>query len=205
VSKVRKLFVSEFLTVDGVMQAPGGSKEDMEGGFPHGGWQAGLFDEDMGRAVDRGMSETGGFVLGRKTYEIFAAYWPTATGDNAEFASVMNEMPKYVASTTLRPPLEWQNSTLLEGDLREAVTALKQQGGKDLQVIGSGNLAASLMELGLVDELRLMIHPLVLGTGKRLFPEGVPRMGLRLLDSTTSSTGVLIVTYGMESPADRVA
>ena len=202
---MRKLFLSEFVTLDGVMQAPGGSDEDMEGGFEHGGWQEGLFDDAMGSAVTQYMEETGGFVLGRTTYQIFAGYWPKATGDDAEFAHVMNEMPKYVASTTLRAPLEWQNSTLLEGDLGEAITALKGQEGKDLQVIGSGKLAASLMEGGLVDELRLMIHPLVLGTGKRLFPEGVPRMGLRLLDSTTSSTGVLIVTYGMESPGERVA
>jgi dihydrofolate reductase len=201
---MRKLFLSEFITLDGVIQAPGGSDEDMEDGFQHGGWQAELFDDAMGTAVTEYMAETGGFVLGRKTYQIFAGYWPKAAGDDAEFAHVMNDMPKFVASTTLRPPLEWENSTLLEGELGEAVTALKAHEGKDLQVIGSGNLAASLLDLGLVDEIRLMIHPLVLGNGKRLFPEGVPRMPLRLLDSSTSSTGVLIVTYGMESPADRV-
>lgn len=151
------------------------------------------------------MANTGAFVLGRKTYEVFAAYWPTAKEEVGEFADLMNEMPKYVASRTLRPPLSWQNSTLLEGDLGETISALKQEEGKDLQVIGSGNLAASLMRLGMVDELRLMIHPLVLGSGKRLFPDGLPRIPLRLLDSKTTSTGVLIVTYGMESLGDSVA
>jgi len=202
---MRKLFVSEFLTVDGVMQAPGASDEDMEGGFQHGGWQLPYFDEVFAKSMDETMAKTSGFVLGRKTYELFAAYWPTAKEEVGEFADVMNEMPKHVASTTLRPPLEWRNSTLLEGDLAQALTALKEGDGKDLQVIGSGNLAASLMRLGLVDEFRLMIHPLVVGSGKRLFAEGVPMMPLRLLDSTVSSTGVLIVTYGMESPAPGVA
>ncbi|MGH2674511.1 MAG: dihydrofolate reductase family protein [Actinomycetota bacterium] len=201
---MRKLFVSEFLTVDGVMQAPGASDEDMEGGFQHGGWQLAYFDEIFATSMTETMENTGGFVLGRKTYEVFAAYWPTATEEVGEFAHVMNDMPKYVASTTLQAPLAWQNSTLLEGNLEEAVGALKEADGKDLQVIGSGNLATSLMRLGLVDELRLMIHPLVLGDGKRLFSQGIPRMPLRLLDSTTSTTGVLIVTYGMESPGAGV-
>ncbi|HYZ10720.1 MAG TPA: dihydrofolate reductase family protein [Actinomycetota bacterium] len=202
---MRKLFVSEFLTVDGVMQAPGASDEDMEGGFQHGGWQLAYFDDVFAKSMEETMGNTGAFVLGRKTYEIFAAYWPTAKEEVGEFADLMNEMPKYVASKSLRPPLEWQNSTLLEGDVGESITALKQEEGKDLQVIGSGNLAASLMRLGMVDEFRLMIHPLVLGSGRRLFPEGLPRIPLRLLDSKTTSTGVLIVTYGMESPGDSVA
>jgi dihydrofolate reductase len=203
VDGMRKLFVSEFLTVDGVMQAPGASDEDLEGGFQHGGWQLAYFDEVFARSMEETMANTGAFVLGRKTYELFAAYWPTAKEEVGEFADVMNEMPKYVASRTLRPPLEWQNSTLLEGDLREAVTKLKDEDGKDLQVIGSGGLARWLAGEDLVDEYRLMIHPLVLGRGKRLFAEGGPRMPLRLIDSTASTTGVLIVTYGMESrPAD---
>src|SRR5919108_6159322 len=140
---MRKLFVSEFLTLDGVMQAPGGSDEDVEGGFEHGGWQLAYFDKVFEASMTEVMERTGGFVLGRKTYEIFAAYWPTAREEVGEFADVMNEMPKYVASKSLRPPLEWQNSTLLEGDVGESITALKQEEGKDLQVIGSGNLAAS--------------------------------------------------------------
>jgi dihydrofolate reductase len=200
---MRNLFVSEFLTLDGVMQAPGASDEDVEGGFQHGGWQLAYFDEVFARSMEETMANTGAFVLGRKTYELFAAYWPTAKEEVGEFADVMNEMPKFVASTTLRPPLEWQNSTLLEGDLREAITKLKDVDGKDLQVIGSGVLARWLAGEDLVDEYHLMIHPLVLGSGKRLFAEGGPRMPLRLIDSTASTTGVLIVTYGMESrPAD---
>jgi dihydrofolate reductase len=202
---VRRLFVSEFLTVDGVMQAPGGSDEDLEGGFEHGGWQLAYFDDVFAKSMTEVMERTGAFLLGRKTYELFAAYWPTAKEEVGEFADLMNEMPKYVASTTLRPPLEWQNSTLLEGDPAQAVAALKQEEGKDLQVIGSGRLARWLQAEGLVDEYRLMIHPLVLGSGKRLFAEGGPRIQLRLLDSTVSTTGVLIVTYGMESPAEGVA
>lgn len=201
---MRKLIVSEFLSLDGVMQGPGGSEEDTEGGFKHGGWQMPYVDDVFGEYVDRSMAETGGLVLGRKTYEIFAAYWPTHT-EVGEIAKVLNEMPKYVASRTLRPPLEWQHSTLLDGDLGEGIAKLKAEDGKDLQVIGSGNLAGSLMELGLVDEFRLMIHPLVLGGGKRLFAEGLPRTPLRLLDSTTSSSGVLLVTYGMESASEGVA
>lgn len=201
---MRKLFVSEFLTLDGVMQAPGASDEDLEGGFEHGGWQLAYFDEVFAKSMEEVMAETGGFVLGRKTYELFAAYWPTAKEEVGGFADVINEMPKHVASTTLREPLAWQNSTLLEGDLEEAVRALKEEDGKDLQVIGSGRLASWLAARGLVDEYRLMIHPLVLGSGKRLF-QGGTRMSLRLIDSAVTTTGVLIVTYGMESPGVGVA
>jgi dihydrofolate reductase len=193
---MRKLVVSEFMTLDGVMQAPGGPEEDTEGGFRHGGWQGPYFDDEVGKAVDEGISGTGGFLLGRKTYEIFASYWPNAQEEgDQEFAPVMNEMPKYVASTTLRAPLEWQNSTLLEGDLEQAVRRLKEEDGKDLRVLGSGRLAGWLGSRGLVDEYHLMIHPIVLGTGKRLFEDGGPRMPLRLVDSTTTPNGNLILTY----------
>jgi dihydrofolate reductase len=205
VSRVRKLFVSEFLTVDGVMQAPGASDEDMEGGFQHGGWQLAYFDDVFAKSMEETMANTGAFVLGRKTYELFAAYWPTAKEEVGEFADLMNEMPKYVASRSRRAPLSWQNSTLLEGDLREAITNLKVEDGRDLQVIGSGQLARWLADQGLVDEYRLMIHPVVLGSGKRLFEGGGPRMRLRLIDSAVSTTGVLIVTYGMESGGAGVA
>lgn len=201
---MRKLIVSEFLSLDGVMQAPGASDEDEEGGFEHGGWQMAYIDEVFGKTMTEAMAETGGFVLGRKTYEIFAAYWPTATEDG-EFAEVMNGMPKYVASTTLGEPLAWQNSTLFKGDLAEAVMKVKQEKGKDLQVIGSGQLAQWLAAQGLVDRYRLLIHPLVLGSGKRLFAEGGSRVPLRLIDSTVTTTGVLIVTYGMESAGAGVA
>jgi dihydrofolate reductase len=193
---MRRLVVSEFMTLDGVMQGPGGPEEDTEGGFRHGGWQAAYFDDEIGKAVDEGMSRTGGFLLGRKTYEIFASYWPNAKEEEDQgFAPVMNEMPKYVASTTLRAPLEWQNSTLLEGDLEQAVRRLKEEDGKDLRVLGSGRLAGWLGSRGLVDEYHLMIHPIVLGSGKRLFEDGGPRMPLRLVDSTTTPNGNLILTY----------
>jgi dihydrofolate reductase len=197
---MRRLVVSEFMTVDGVMQAPGGPEEDTEGGFRHGGWQGPYFDDEVGKAVDEGISRTGGFLLGRKTYQIFAGYWPTATEDQ-EFAPVMNDMPKYVASTTLRPPLEWQNSTLLEGDLEQAVRRLKEEDGKDLRVLGSGRLAGWLGERGLVDEYHLMIHPVVLGSGKRLFEDGGPRIPMRLVDSKTTPNGNLILTYELQPEA----
>jgi dihydrofolate reductase len=201
---MRKLIVSEFLSLDGVMQAPGASDEDVEGGFKHGGWQLAYIDDVFAKSMTEAMAETGGFVLGRKTYELFAAYWPTAT-EGGEFAEVMNGMPKYVASTTLGEPLAWQNSTLLKGDLAEAVTKVKQEEGRDLQVIGSGQLAQWLAAQGLVDRYRLLIHPVVLGSGRRLFAEGGSRVPLRLIHSTVTTTGVLIVTYGMESAGGGVA
>jgi dihydrofolate reductase len=189
-----RVVISEFLTLDGVMQAPGGSDEDREGDFQHGGWQMPYIDDAFGEAVLKGFQAAGGLLLGRETYEIFAAYWPNQPADDP-FAATMNEMPKYVASTTLKEPLEWNNSSLLKGDVAEAVAGLKEQPGKDLMVIGSGRLAQTLMRHDLVDEYRLMIHPLVLGTGKRLFGDDDVKLPLKLVDSQTSSTGVLIVTY----------
>lgn len=190
---MRKVIVSEFLTLDGVMQGPGGSDEDREGGFEHGGWQGPYWDDEQAKAIDEVFAETDGFLLGRKTYEIFAGYWPTAT-EAGEFADVMNEMPTFVASRTLKEPLEWQNSTLLEGDAAEAVRKLKAGPGKALQVIGSGDFAQTLMANDLVDEYRLMIYPIVLGTGKRLFRESGP-IPLKLVSGTTTERGVQIVTY----------
>lgn len=190
---MRKVIVSEFLTLDGVMQGPGGSDEDREEGFEHGGWQGPYWNDEQGKAIDEVFAETDGFLLGRKTYEIFAGYWPTAT-EVGEFADVMNEMPTYVASRTLKEPLEWQNSTLLEGDAAEAVRKLKERPGKALQVIGSGDFAQTLMANDLVDEYRLMIYPIVLGSGKRLFRESGP-IPLKLVTGTTTETGVQIVTY----------
>jgi dihydrofolate reductase len=191
---MRKVLVSEFLTLDGVMQGPGGPDEDREGGFQEGGWQLPYFDEAAGAAVAKGLAQTGGLLLGRKTYEIFAAYWPNQPpGD--EFADILNNVPKHVASTTLQEPLEWNDSTLIHGDVAAGVVELKQQGGDDLKVIGSGNLVQTLVRNDLVDEYRLMIHPLVLGSGKRLFEKGGPRAPLKLTASETSGTGVLIVTY----------
>lgn len=192
---MRKVIVNEFLTLDGVMQAPGGVDEDRDGGFEHGGWQLPLLDDVAQKSIAEGMAEAGGFLLGRKTYEIFAAYWPTASEEEAVVAGPLNSLPKYVASRTLTDPLAWQNSTVLEGDVAEAVGALKRESGKDVHVIGSGDLVQTLMQHDLVDEYRLMINPILVGSGKRLFRGNNDRQVLRLVDSTISSTGVVIATY----------
>jgi dihydrofolate reductase len=189
-----KVVVSTFLSLDGVMQAPGGPDEDRSGGFEHGGWQMPYFDEVGGQAVAQGFATTDGLLLGRKTYEIFAAYWPNQPTDDP-FAAAMNGMQKYVASRTLQEPLQWSNSTLLKGNVGEEGNKLREQPGKDLQVIGSGEFAQTLIDNDLVDEYRLMVHPIVLGTGKRLFRDGSKKTALRLVDSTTTTTGVLILTY----------
>lgn len=191
---MRKLFVSEFLTLDGVMQAPGDANEDRSGGFDQGGWQLAYFDEVFGSTVMEGLAATGGFLLGRRTYEIFAAHWPNQPADDP-LASTFNELPKYVVSTTMSEPLPWQNSTLIQGEVGTEIAKLKDQTGKDIQVIGSGELVQTLIRHDLVDEYRLMIHPILLGSGKRLFREGSSPTRLRLVDSKTSGTGVLILTY----------
>ena len=190
-----RIVVSEFLTLDGVMQAPGGKEEDTSGGFEHGGWQNDndFFDDVAGQAIMESFERADGMLLGRRTYEIFAGYWPTS--DEEPFAGIMNNMRKYVASRTLKAPLEWQNSSLLQGEAPDAVAELKKEPGRDLFVIGSGDFAQTLMEHDLVDEYRLMIHPIVLGDGKRLFRDGNPLAKLTLVDSKTSTTGVVILTY----------
>jgi dihydrofolate reductase len=193
---MRKVIVSEFLTVDGVMQAPGHTDEDRRQGFEHGGWQMGFIDEVGGKAISEGIEQSGGFLLGRKTYELFAAYWPATTDPGAEqLARSINSLPKFVASRTLKEPLEWENSTLLKGDLVEEVTKLKEGSGRDLLVIGSGDLVQSLMQHDLVDEYQLMVHPLVLGSGMRLFREGSPKIALRLAHTQTTPAGVVFLTY----------
>ena len=197
---MRKLIINEFLSLDGVMQAPGAPDEDRDGGFEHGGWQLDYFDDMFGEAVVNGFAETGGFVFGRKTYETFAAYWPTAPKEEQEVAKPLNALPKYVASRTLKDPLEWENATVLGGDVAAEVRKLKEQPGKDLAVIGSGELVQTLIENDLVNEYRLMIHPLVLGGGKKLFRDGNPKRALSLVDSKTTTTGVLIATY---RPAEK--
>jgi dihydrofolate reductase len=191
---MRKLVVSEFLTLDGVMQSPGYPDEDPSGGFEYGGWQMPLMDEVAGADIMAGMAATDALLLGRVTYEIFAGYWPTASADDP-IADTINAFTKYAVSTTLREPLDWENSHLIGGDVPEEVGKLKQGTGKDIQVIGSGVLVQTLMEHDLVDEYRLMIYPLVLGKGKRLFREGSPKKSLRLSDSKISGNGVLIATY----------
>jgi dihydrofolate reductase len=190
-----RIVFAEFLSLDGVMQAPGGPDEDRTGGFEHGGWQMPYFDDMAGKAIGEGMAQMGGFLLGRRTYEIFAAYWPNAPETEEPGRSILNKLPKYVASRTLDEPLGWQNSTLLRGDVAEEVAKLKQREGKDIQVWGSGELAQTLMQHGLVDEYLLMINPIVLGSGRRLFLEGLPKTPLELVDSQTTGTGVLILTY----------
>lgn len=190
---MRKLTVSEFVSLDGVMQAPGGADEDTEGGFRHGGWQMGYFDDVAGERIGASMAQTGAFLLGRRTYEIFASYWPTQSDDDP-FAKILNGLPKYVASTTLGEPLAWQNSTLLQGDVAKAVAELKEGEGGNIVVLGSGGLVQTLYENDLVDEYALMIHPIVLGSGKKLFRE-VPKRPLKLADSVTTSTGVVMATY----------
>jgi len=194
---MRKVVVSEFVTLDGVMQAPGGPDEDRRGGFEYGGWQTAYFNNVEGSVIIGAMKASGGFLLGRRTYDIFAAYWPLQPPDDV-LATLMNGLPKYVVSTTLKEPLKWNNSTLIKGDLAEEVTKLKQQNGKDLIVIGSGDLVQTLMKHNLVDEYRLMVHPIVLGTGMRLFRDGSPKTSLKLIDNRTTSTGVVIIAYQPE-------
>jgi dihydrofolate reductase len=184
------------LTLDGVMQAPGRPDEDTRGGFAHGGWAQRYSDPVMASVATEDMADTGSILLGRRTYEDFYSYWPHQT-DNP-FTEVLDNTQKYVASTTLREPLPWRNSTLLEGDAAEAVAGLKRQQGKDMVVLGSGELAQALMRRNLVDRYVLLIHPLVLGTGRRLFPDGGAPATLRLVDSKTTTTGVVIATYRQE-------
>jgi dihydrofolate reductase len=189
---MRKLIVNEFLTLDGTAQAGGGPDEDTSGGFRHGGWH---MQYGAGDGMEDLIREAGGFVLGRRTYELFAAYWPHAPEATQAFAEPMNAKPKHVASRTLAGPLEWQNSTLLPGALPDAVEALKEEDGGDLLVIGSTLLVQSLLQLGLVDELRLEIDPVLVGGGKRIFPaDGVLRP-LRLVDHQVTGAGSIIATY----------
>ncbi len=193
-----KLIVNEFLTLDGVMQAPGAKDEDRSGGFERGGWQLDYFDDVFGSTLMEGLAAAGGFLLGRRTYEIFAAHWPKQPASDP-LAGTFNGLPKYVVSTTLGEPLAWENSTLIRGDVPAELAKLKNQPGKELQVIGSGELVQTLIGHGLVDEYRLMIHPIVLGSGRRLFRETDAPTKLRLTDVKPTTTGVLIATY---EPAD---
>jgi dihydrofolate reductase len=195
---MRKLIVNEFMSLDGVAQAPGGAEEDTSGGFEHGGWHMRYMDEPAQKRALDAIVDAGAFVLGRRTYEIFAAYWPNAPEEELVIAEPLNTKPKYVASTTLNDPLGWQNSTVLEGDLPEAVAALKEEAGGDLHVIGSTQLVQTLLEHDLVDDLRLMIDPLVVGGGKRIFREDGALRPLRLVDSQVTSTGAILATYARE-------
>jgi dihydrofolate reductase len=196
------LVVIEHVTLDGVMQAPGRTDEDQRDGFEHGGWAHARTDAVMGRVMGEGMARGGSLLFGRRTYEDFLSFWPNQT-DNP-YTEVLDNRQKYVASRTLKEPLPWRNSTLLHGDVAEAVAKLKEEPGEDLGVLGSGVLVRSLMQRGLVDEFVLMIHPLVLGTGRRLFDDGSPFAELRLTGTTATTTGVVIARYqaGAGSGAD---
>ena len=197
---MRKLMVLEMVTLDGVMQAPGGRDEDPRGGFTHGGWSAPYNDAVKMQVMGEGMSRRTDMLFGRWTYEKFYNVWHGRT-DNP-FTQVFERSQKYVASRTLSGPLPWVNSTLLEGYAADAVARLKQEPGPDLLVMGSGVLAESLMKRGLVDEYQLLIHPLVLGAGRRLFNDGAPYAALKLVKSVPTTTGVVIATY---QPAGRAA
>jgi dihydrofolate reductase len=189
-----KLVVTTFLSLDGVMQAPGAPDEDRSGGFDQGGWLVRFADEDMMRIVVDWIAQADGFLLGRRTYEIFAAHWPRVTDPSDLVARALNTLPKYVVSRTLSK-VEWNNSTLIQGDVVEEITKLKRRPGKELQVHGSGGLTQTLIENDLVDEYRLWSFPVVLGHGKRLFGAGAVPTALKLADSKTTSTGVAIHTY----------
>ncbi|MFG3697258.1 dihydrofolate reductase family protein [Micromonospora sp. NPDC047620] len=188
-----KLVVTEFVTLDGVAQAPGAPDEDRDGGFAHGGWQAPLVDQESGSAMFEQAMTMDALLLGRKTYEIFAAYWPKAPVE-IPFTGLLNRVPKYVASRTLAEPLGWEGSTLVSGDLAEGVAGLKDR-HDELHVIGSLDLVQSLLRLGLVDRLHLWLYPLVLGSGKRLFAGGTVPTAFRLSESITRSNGALQLSY----------
>ncbi len=190
--------MSTFLTLDGVMQAPGGPGEDDSDGFAHGGWSVNYWDEKMDEVMGAAMSVPFDLLLGRKTYEIFSGYWPDAPEEAG--SKPLNDATKYVASRTHRP-LAWGPSALIEGDAAEGVAAIKKEDGPELQVHGSANLIQTLMRNSLVDEYRLWVFPVVLGSGKRLFADGTIPAGLKLVDSTVSTTGVVIGTY---EPAGEV-
>jgi dihydrofolate reductase len=193
---MRKVIANEFMSLDGVAQAPGGPEEDPSGGFTHGGWHMQYMEDERAmKWVVASIVEAGGFLLGRRTYEIFAAHWPKAPEEEQVIAEPLNTKPKHVVSTTLTEPLQWQNSTLVEGEVAAAVAALKQADGGDLHVIGSTELVRTLIEHNLVDEFRLMIDPVMLGGGKRIFRDDGLLRQLRLVDSEVTGTGAILARY----------
>jgi dihydrofolate reductase len=192
---LRKVIVNEWMSLDGVVQAPGAADEDRSGGFKHGGWHLRYFDEASQNEALKNIVEAGAFLFGRRTYEIVASYWPNAPEQEQAIAGSLNTKPKYVASTTLTEPIEWQNSTLLQGDVAEALGALRQKQGANLHVIGSTELVQTLTEQSLVDEFRLVIGPLLLGGGKRIFGADGALRPLRLVHSQVTTTGAMLATY----------
>ena len=196
---MRKIVVSEFISLDGVIQAPGGAEEDTEGGFTQGGWTHAYWHDDIGTRFFEAMQDTGALLLGRKTWQGHAgAFEPMPDGD--PFGDVMNGIPKYVVSTTLTSPAAWRNSTLISSNVIEQIRALKAQAGKDIAIDGSSVLVHSLAQHDLVDEYSLLVYPVVLGGGKKLFPEGLP-LKLRLLESHSFPSGVVLIRYAVERPA----
>jgi dihydrofolate reductase len=192
---MRTLIAEEWMSLDGVAQAPGAADEDTSGGFAHGGWHLRYFDAGSHQWVLDGLTRAEAFLFGRRTYETFASHWPRASAEEQAVARPLNDKPKYVASTTLAGPLGWRNSTLLTGDAVDAVRALKRAGDGELHLIGSTRLAQTLIAHDLVDELRLMVDPVLLGGGKRIFPDGCVLRPLRLVDSRPTSTGALLLRY----------
>ena len=188
-----KLIVTEFVTLDGVAQAPGGPDEDPDSGFTHGGWQAPLLDEESGSVMFEHARSMGALLLGRRTYDIFANYWPTAP-EEIPFTGLLNSVPKYVASRTLAGSLAWEGSTLVAGDLAESITDLKKR-HDEVHVIGSLDLVQSLLRFGLVDRMNLWLYPLLLGSGKRVFAGGTVPTALRLTESVTYPNGTLQLAY----------
>jgi dihydrofolate reductase len=195
-----RLTLTTFLSLDGVMQAPGGPSEDPSDGFDLGGWVVPFASDDMGEAVWWDQAE--GFLLGRRTYDIFASHWPHVTDPGDHIAAALNRLPKYVATRTPRA-LEWEHSTALEGDLVEAVRELKARPGGELQVHGSGDLAQTLIARDLIDEYRLFTFPVVLGTGRRLFADGARPAALRLTSNRTTRGGALLSTYEPAGPLQQ--
>jgi dihydrofolate reductase len=191
---MRKLVVTNHVTLDGVMQSPSGPDEDSRNGFARGGWAAPNVDDVLIGKMGEGMGTSDTLLFGRRTYEQFAGFWPHQTDGNL-YTEALNRRTKYVASSTLSEPLPWENSKLLSGDVPAAVAALKQQQGKDVVILGSGKLIRSLMAHDLIDEFLLMIHPVVLGSGQRLFADGGPMAAFELVDSTPTTTGVVLATY----------
>ncbi|MEU3100569.1 dihydrofolate reductase family protein [Streptomyces griseoflavus] len=192
-----KLVVTTFVTLDGVYQAPGGPREDTRDGFDQGGWSVPYGDEDFGRFVDEVFSRVGAFLLGRRTYDIFASYWPKVTDPGNPVAGKLNALPKYVASAGLTDP-GWAGTTVIGGDLAREVPALKERTDGELQVHGSGALVRSLFALDLVDTLHLLTFPVVLGAGRRLFPEGSPPTALRHTGGRITSAGVSVQSYDVD-------
>jgi dihydrofolate reductase len=195
---MRKLVVSEFVTLDGVMQAPGGEDEDTEGGFVHGGWTHPYWHDDIGAHFGESLSQADAFLLGRKTWQIHGGAFETMTGE--EFVDRLNAMQKYVVSTTLTDASAWRNSTLISDNVVEAVRALKEQPGKNIYVDGSSDLVHTLAKHDLVDEYSLLVYPIVLGSGKKVFPDG-ERVNLRLVESRPFPSGVVLMRYVPDRPA----